>query len=95
MYSSYEYEFSIVEPSVISIACMFTVQIENLLISTRGQMKLCDFGSATAQSQEPDHTWSAMKRSLVEDEVLIYCCFTINEMYVDGAIVFSYVAYLN
>ena len=47
------------------------LQIENLLLSARGQIKLCDFGSATAQSHYPDHTWSAMKRSLVEDEVKV------------------------
>ena len=43
--------------------------MENLLLSTRGQIKLCDFGSATTRQYEPDHSWSAVKRSLVEDEV--------------------------
>ena len=46
-------------------------QVENLLISSKGYIKLCDFGSATTQAHYPDETWSAMKRSLVEDEVFL------------------------
>lgn len=45
------------------------LQIENLLISNQGTVKLCDFGSATTVSHYPDYSWSAQKRSMVEDEV--------------------------
>ena len=34
-------------------------------------IKLCDFGSSTTQTHFPDSSWSAIKRSLVEDEVII------------------------
>lgn len=44
-------------------------QIENLLISSRGQIKLCDFGSSTITQHVPDESWTALQRSLVEDEV--------------------------
>lgn len=33
-------------------------------------MKLCDFGSATAQVFEPDASWSVNKRNLIEEEVI-------------------------
>lgn len=46
-----------------------STQIENLLISNQGTIKLCDFGSATTVSHYPDYSWSAQKRSMVEDEV--------------------------
>uniref|UniRef100_W5MZN6 Cyclin-G-associated kinase n=1 Tax=Lepisosteus oculatus TaxID=7918 RepID=W5MZN6_LEPOC len=42
---------------------------ENLLISQQGTIKLCDFGSATTIAHYPDYTWSAQKRSMVEDEI--------------------------
>lgn len=45
------------------------LQIENLLISNQGTIKLCDFGSSTTVSHYPDFSWSAQKRSMVEDEV--------------------------
>lgn len=48
------------------------VQIENLLISNQGTIKLCDFGSSTTVSHYPDYSWSAQKRSMVEDEVCIH-----------------------
>lgn len=39
-------------------------------------IKLCDFGSATTETHFPDRTWSAIQRSLVEDEVIIkLICF--------------------
>lgn len=47
------------------------VQIENLLISNQGTIKLCDFGSSTTVSHYPDYSWSAQKRSMVEDEVCV------------------------
>lgn len=45
------------------------LQIENLLLSNQGTVKLCDFGSATTVSHYPDYSWSAQKRALVEEEV--------------------------
>uniref|UniRef100_A0A7N8Y6N5 Cyclin-G-associated kinase n=1 Tax=Mastacembelus armatus TaxID=205130 RepID=A0A7N8Y6N5_9TELE len=45
------------------------LKIENLLISNQGTIKLCDFGSATTVSHYPDYSWSAQKRSMVEDEI--------------------------
>uniref|UniRef100_A0AAY5KUX6 Cyclin G associated kinase n=1 Tax=Esox lucius TaxID=8010 RepID=A0AAY5KUX6_ESOLU len=43
--------------------------IENLLISNQGTIKLCDFGSSTTLAHYPDYSWSAQKRSMVEDEI--------------------------
>ncbi|TRY96702.1 hypothetical protein DNTS_005948 [Danionella cerebrum] len=45
------------------------LKIENLLISHQGTVKLCDFGSATTIAHYPDYSWSAHKRSMVEDEI--------------------------
>ncbi|XP_024131109.1 cyclin-G-associated kinase isoform X2 [Oryzias melastigma] len=45
------------------------LKIENLLISNQGTIKLCDFGSSTTVSHYPDFSWSAQKRSMVEDEI--------------------------
>ncbi|XP_063051136.1 cyclin-G-associated kinase isoform X2 [Engraulis encrasicolus] len=45
------------------------LKIENLLISQQGTVKLCDFGSATTIAHYPDYSWSAQKRSMVEDEI--------------------------
>ncbi|KAJ8285969.1 hypothetical protein GJAV_G00033020 [Gymnothorax javanicus] len=45
------------------------LKIENLLISQQGTIKLCDFGSATTIVHYPDYSWSAQKRSMVEDEI--------------------------
>uniref|UniRef100_A0A8C2H901 Cyclin-G-associated kinase n=1 Tax=Cyprinus carpio TaxID=7962 RepID=A0A8C2H901_CYPCA len=45
------------------------LKIENLLISHQGTIKLCDFGSATTVAHYPDYSWSAHKRSMVEDEI--------------------------
>ena len=39
------------------------------MLSERGSVKMCDFGSATTQRLSPDHTWSATQRGLTEDEV--------------------------
>ncbi|KAM6965438.1 cyclin-G-associated kinase [Aplochiton taeniatus] len=46
------------------------LKIENLLISQQGTIKLCDFGSSTTLAHYPDYSWSAQKRSMVEDEIL-------------------------
>ena len=46
-------------------------QVENLLISSRGQVKLCDLGSATTKAIHPDESWTALQRSLAEDEVCL------------------------
>lgn len=48
--------------------CLY-FQVENLLFSTKGVIKLCDFGSATIKALYPNDTWTAMQRSLAEDEV--------------------------
>lgn len=45
------------------------LQIENMLMSTQGTIKLCDFGSATTLAHYPDYSWSAQKRAMVEEEV--------------------------
>ena len=45
------------------------LKLENYLISTDYQIKLCDFGSATTTIYEPDNSWSVNKRSLIEDEI--------------------------
>ncbi|XP_059534072.1 cyclin-G-associated kinase isoform X3 [Myotis daubentonii] len=44
-------------------------EVENLLLSHQGTIKLCDFGSATTVSHAPDYSWSAQRRALVEEEV--------------------------
>ncbi|XP_033739070.1 cyclin-G-associated kinase-like [Pecten maximus] len=45
------------------------LKVENLLLSSQCSIKLCDFGSATTVTHAPDISWSAIKRSLVEDEI--------------------------
>ncbi|XP_076440781.1 cyclin-G-associated kinase-like [Babylonia areolata] len=45
------------------------LKVENLLLSDQGTLKLCDFGSATTETHYPDSSWSAIQRSLVEDEL--------------------------
>lgn len=47
--------------------CSF--QIENLLFSAKGFIKLCDFGSSTTKALHPNEDWTALQRSLAEDEV--------------------------
>ena len=56
------------------------IKIENILFDNKGFVKLCDFGSAICNSYEPNHDWTPIQRSLLEDEVvysnhkLIYFC---------------------
>lgn len=45
------------------------VKIENILFDSNGFVKLCDFGSATDKSHKPDHNWTPIQRSLLEDEM--------------------------
>ncbi|XP_039275916.1 cyclin-G-associated kinase [Nilaparvata lugens] len=45
------------------------LKIENLLLGTDGNLKLCDFGSATTQIFQPDNSWSAQQRAMLEDEM--------------------------
>ena len=45
-------------------------QAENLLLSSDGMIKLCDFGSATNQQVHPDSSWTSVQRGLAEDEVI-------------------------
>jgi cyclin G-associated kinase len=44
------------------------IKIENILFDNKGFVKLCDFGSATEESHCPNDNWTAMQRSMVEDE---------------------------
>ncbi|CAH2293096.1 cyclin-G-associated kinase [Pelobates cultripes] len=46
-----------------------TTDVENLLLSNQGTIKLCDFGSATTIAHYPDYNWTAQKRAIVEDEI--------------------------
>lgn len=43
-------------------------------------MKLCDFGSATAQCFQPDPAWSANQRALLEEEVGVRCYVAYSEI---------------
>ncbi|XP_004847541.1 cyclin-G-associated kinase isoform X5 [Heterocephalus glaber] len=45
------------------------LKVENLLLSSQGTIKLCDFGSATTISHCPDYSWSAQRRAVVEEEI--------------------------
>ncbi|CAL8087609.1 unnamed protein product [Calicophoron daubneyi] len=45
------------------------LKIENLLLSEEFVIKLCDFGSASTTSYIPDPSWSALKRSVVQEEL--------------------------
>lgn len=49
---------------------LLVFQIENLLLGSDGKLKLCDFGSATTQVYQPNNSWTAQQRSLLEDEVI-------------------------
>lgn len=43
--------------------------MENFLLSGDGELKLCDFGSATTETYTPDVSWSAQQRDMLEDQV--------------------------
>lgn len=45
------------------------IKIENFLLSSDGEIKLCDFGSATTDTYAPDPSWSAQQRDMLEDQV--------------------------
>ncbi|XP_018903296.2 cyclin-G-associated kinase isoform X2 [Bemisia tabaci] len=45
------------------------LKIENLLLSSDGKLKLCDFGSATTQVFQPNDSWSAQQRAMLEDQI--------------------------
>lgn len=47
------------------------LKIENLLISGDSTIKLCDFGSATADIYRPDLSWSANQHSSLEENVIL------------------------
>lgn len=45
------------------------LKIDNLLLSTDGFIKLCDFGSATCEIYNPDINWSANQHTNLEENV--------------------------
>lgn len=45
------------------------LKVENLLIDSEGRIKLCDFGSATTKTYEPDESWNMLKRTQMEEEI--------------------------
>ncbi|CAF0957547.1 unnamed protein product [Rotaria sordida] len=45
------------------------LKVENCLLTSKGFIQLCDFGSATTKVFLPDETWSVKKRDYVEDEM--------------------------
>ncbi|TKR82881.1 hypothetical protein L596_016553 [Steinernema carpocapsae] len=45
------------------------IKIENLLFDAQGFVKLCDFGSATTEVYFVDDSWTALRRSQVEDDM--------------------------
>lgn len=48
------------------------MQVENFLLTGEGELKLCDFGSATTELIAPDVSWSAQQRDVLEDRVRIH-----------------------
>ncbi|XP_063988020.1 cyclin-G-associated kinase [Diachasmimorpha longicaudata] len=48
------------------------IKLENFLLSEEGILKLCDFGSASTQQILPDPSWSAQRRSTLEDQMSRY-----------------------
>lgn len=52
-----------------SLAMQFFFKVENLLFDSCGFVKLCDFGSATTETFQPDDLWSALQRTQLEEEV--------------------------
>lgn len=45
------------------------IKIENFLLGTDGQLKLCDFGSATTDIFQPTTNWTAAQRDQLEDRL--------------------------
>ncbi|KAH8866509.1 Cyclin-G-associated kinase [Schistosoma japonicum] len=45
------------------------LKIENLLLTDNFIIKLCDFGSATTITYNPDQSWTALKRGSVQEEL--------------------------
>jgi cyclin G-associated kinase len=43
------------------------IKIENFLIGPDGTLKLCDFGSCTTETFNPDISWNAQRRDQLED----------------------------
>ncbi|GMT03032.1 hypothetical protein PENTCL1PPCAC_25206, partial [Pristionchus entomophagus] len=44
------------------------MKVENLLFSSRGLVKLCDFGSATTEQHAPDNSWTPARRTMLEED---------------------------
>ncbi|GLV44488.1 auxilin [Carabus blaptoides fortunei] len=45
------------------------LKMENLLIGSDGNIKLCDFGSATTNVFSPDPTWTTSERTMLEENM--------------------------
>ena len=45
------------------------LKIDNLLIDDHGRLKLCDFGSATSKTYEPNQSWNMQQRTRMEEEL--------------------------
>ncbi|KAL3314960.1 hypothetical protein Ciccas_006414 [Cichlidogyrus casuarinus] len=45
------------------------LKIENLLISEKFTIKLCDFGSATCETYEPNESWTVNQRGLLQEKL--------------------------
>jgi len=45
------------------------LKLDNLLIDYEGKIKLCDFGSASTTTYEPEESWNMQRRTAMEEEL--------------------------